>query len=402
MRIVYLGIGYPVKDDQNIYTDLMKSFVMHGHTVTVVCSDVTIPDRKYRVSDENGIEVIRIQTGSVIGNVSIIRKGLSTLLMDGTFLSVVKHTLNGRKYDLILCSTPPITLVQTIQYLKRKSCCPVYLMLKDIFPQNAVDLGMMPANGLIHAYFRHMERKLYQVSDYIGCMSPANIQYVIDHNPEIPKEKVSLCVNSLENRPVYPYSRDAVLKKYKIPSDSIVFLYGGSLGVPQGIDFLVSFLRTQVNKKDRYFLICGKGKESWKLEEFFHSVTADNMSYMNWICFDDYEALQQASDVGMIFLNSRFTIPNFPSRFLSIIRNRKPVLAATDTATDLGEIVCKENMGWWSKSDDVSKLESLVDEICSAPEQLAQKGENAYSFYLENYQVENTYNQIISALNGMK
>ena len=275
-------------------------------------------------------------------------------------------------------------------------------MLKDIFPQNAVDLGMMSAKGLIHCYFRRMERRLYQLSDYIGCMSPANIQYVLEHNPEIPKDRVSLCVNSLEDRPLFPYSRESILKKYNIPHEAVVFLYGGSLGMPQGIDFLIEFLRTQVNKTDRYFLICGKGKEAWKLEEFFQNVASDNMSYLNWIPFDDYEALQQVCDVGMIFLNSRFTIPNFPSRFLSIIRNRKPVLASTDTATDLGGIVCQGNMGWWSKSDDVSKLESLVDEICSAPEQLVLKGENAYRFYLENYQVENTYNQIISALNGMK
>ena len=401
MKIIYLGIGYPVKGDQNIYTDLMKCFVRNGHYVTVVCSDETISE-KYNISVEDSIEVVRVQTGNVVGNVSIIKKGMSTLMVDYNFLGVIKKALSGRRFDLILCSTPPITLVKTVKYLKIRNECSVYLMLKDIFPQNAVDLGMMSSKGLLHFYFRNMERKLYKLSDYIGCMSPANIQYVIDHNSYIPQDKVSLCVNSVADRLVTQYNRDEVLRKYNVPCDSVTFLYGGSLGVPQGIDFLLSFLKTQINMSDRYFLICGKGKEAWKIKEFMQKEAPNNMTYLDWVPYEDYEALQQVCDIGMIFLNSRFTIPNFPSRLLSIIRNHKPVLAATDVSTDLGNIIVEGNMGWWCKSDDISSMELLVNEICRSPEQVLSKGKNAYRFYYENYRVENTYNQIMSVLDGMK
>lgn len=401
MKIIYLGIGYPVKGDQNIYTDLMKFFVKNGHCVTVVCSDETISE-KYSVSFEDNIEVVRVRTGNVVGNVSLIKKGISTLMVDNNFLSVIKKTLSCKGFDLILCSTPPITLVKTIKYLKDKNKCPVYLMLKDIFPQNAVDLGMMSLRGPLYYYFRNMERKLYKLSDCIGCMSPANIKYILDHNSFIPQNKVSLCVNSVEDRLITPHNRNEVLRKRNIPSDATVFLYGGSLGVPQGIDFILSFLKTQINISDRYFLICGKGKEAWKIEEFMQNEEPNNMKYLDWIPYDDYEALQQVCDVGMIFLNSRFTIPNFPSRLLSIIRNHKPVLAATDVSTDLGDIIVEGDIGWWCKSDDISSMELLINEICSSPEQVLSKGENAYHFYYENYRVENTYNQIMSVLDGMK
>ena len=401
MKIIYLGIGYPVKGDQNIYTDLMKYFVRNGHNVTVVCSDETISE-KYSISVEDSIEVVRVQTGNVVGNVSIIKKGMSTLMVDYNFWGVIKKALSCRAFDLILCSTPPITLVKTVKYLKAKNKCPVYLMLKDIFPQNAVDLGMMSSKGPLYFYFRNMERKLYKLSDYIGCMSPANIQYVIDHNSYISQDKVSLCVNSVEDRLVTQYNRDEVFRKHNIPCNSVVFLYGGSLGVPQGIDFLLSFLKTQINMSDRYFLICGKGKEAWKIKEFMQKEEPNNMKYLDWIPYEDYEALQQVCDIGMIFLNSRFTIPNFPSRLLSIIRNHKPVLAATDVSTDLGDIIVEGDMGWWCKSDDISSIELLVNEICCSPKEILSKGKNAYRFYYENYRVENTYNQIMSALDGMK
>ena len=89
------------------------------------------------------------------------------------------------KFDLILYSTPPITFYKAIEYVKKRDGAKTYLLLKDIFPQNAVDLGMMSKTGLkglIYKYFRKKEKKLYAISDKIGCMSQANVDYVLKHN----------------------------------------------------------------------------------------------------------------------------------------------------------------------------------------------------------------------------
>ena len=93
---------------------------------------------------------------------------------------------------MILYSTPPITFCGVVEYFQKRDNAKTYLMLKDIFPQNAVDLGMMKttgAKGLIYKYFRKQEKKLYAISDRIGCMSQANVEYVLKDNPEVSKEK---------------------------------------------------------------------------------------------------------------------------------------------------------------------------------------------------------------------
>lgn len=90
------------------------------------------------------------------------------------------------KFDLIIYSTPPITFQRAVEYVKERDNAQTYLLLKDIFPQNAVDIGILSKNGwkgLIYKYFRKKEKKLYGISDRIGCMSEANCKYILSHNP---------------------------------------------------------------------------------------------------------------------------------------------------------------------------------------------------------------------------
>ncbi len=396
MNIIYLGVGYPAKGDRNIYTDLMEIFMANGHTVTVVCSSDGVQGTMRE--RENNKDVLRVATGAVTGNISIIKKGLSTLLVDYYFKKAIKQNLADEKYDLILCSTPPITLVSTIAYLKKKNRAQVFLMLKDIFPQNAVDIGMMRKGFILYPYFRYVEKKLYKISDYVGCMSEANIRYIQQNNPYLNLEKLCLCVNSCSDIPQKEIDIPTLRKKYAIPEQAVTFVYGGNLGKPQGIDFLVRFLGTQIGKNDRFFLICGKGKEAYKIGEFMNIYKPENMRYIPWLPYDEYETLVLACDVGLLFLDYRFTIPNFPSRLLSLMRSGLPVLAATDTVTDISRKIYDGDFGWWCESTDEKALNKIVDDICTRPNLITEKGKNARACFLHDYTTETTYAQIINAI----
>lgn len=135
--------------------------------------------------------ILKVKIGNT-SNVSFIEKGISTVLLESLFNCAIDKYLEDISFDIILYSTPPITLAGVVKRLKRKCGAKTYLMLKDIFPQNAIDIGLFSASSPIAWYFRRKEKKLYAISDKIGCMSPANVKYVLSHNPEIPKEKVEI------------------------------------------------------------------------------------------------------------------------------------------------------------------------------------------------------------------
>lgn len=218
----------PDLDCRYIYTELLKVFIEKGHSVVIISPSDKI-DRKYEIREHKDYKLIKIQLLKG-ADVSLIKKGVNTILLEKWYINAIKKFLKNETFDLVLYSTPPITLCRAVKYIKKKSRAISYLMLKDIFPQNALDLEMMTDKGLkgiMYRYFRSKEKRLYEISDYIGCMSEANINYLCEHNPEIPESKVGLCVNSVIPAPLCNIDKAALRKEFNLPSDKKYFFTAG-------------------------------------------------------------------------------------------------------------------------------------------------------------------------------
>lgn len=399
MNILFLTIGrIEDVDEESIYLDLLRTFRDNGHSVYCVSPNERRSGKDTTYTVEKGMRVLRVRTGN-IKKCNIIEKGISTILIEPQYRAAVKKYMGGVKFDLILYSTPPITLAGVIKYVKRRDNATTYLMLKDIFPQNAIDIGMMKKDGLkglIYKYFRKKEKKLYAISDKIGCMSQANCDYVLRHNPEISSERVEVCPNAISVREMIVTGSEKLRlrEKYGLPIDKRIFVYGGNLGRPQGIPYIVECL-DRLKDSDAFFFIVGDGTEYGKLKTFIDEKQPLNVKLQSRIPREDYNRIVAACDVGMIFLDHRFTIPNFPSRLLSYMQAGLPVLACTDPNTDVGQVIVDGGFGWWCESCDVDAFAEIVDKALKAD--LSEMRDNARAFLNENYTVDRAYDVIIKA-----
>ena len=399
MNILFLSIGdIPSIKHREIYPDLMREFIKNNHNVYVICSREKRNNLATEFVEEDGAKLVKVKIGNIT-KTNLIEKGVSTLLVSIQYKLAIKKFFPDVQFDLIMYSTPPITLVDCIEYVKKRDDAKTYLLLKDIFPQNAVDLGMFTQTGLksaIYKYFRNKESKIYRISDHIGCMSQANVEYVLKHNSELDENIVEVCPNSVDvvDMSVDAKTRENIRKKYDIPTNKKILIYGGNLGKPQGIDFLIECLKSQYNRDDVYFLIVGDGTEFGKLESYMKAEKPINVKLMKRLPKDDYDTMVAACDVGMIFLDHRFTIPNFPSRLLSYMQAKIPVLACTDPNTDIGKVITEGCFGWWCESNSIQEFTKIVDCICSAD--LKALGDNAYRVLNEKYSVSESYNTIVN------
>ncbi len=395
MHVLFLTMNYFTGIDQhNIYADLMLEFIKNGHKPYIVTPREKKTGEPTRLADHGDHAILTVQTGNMSG-VSLIEKGIPTVTLSGQYYRAVMKHLGHLPFDLILYSTPPITLVGPVKKLKKKFGASTYLMLKDIFPQNAVDLGMFSKKSPIYRYFRRQEQALYRVSDKIGCMSPANAAFLLKHNPWIPQKNVGLCVNSVRPQPVAASDKIALRREFNLPTDKIVFVYGGNFGKPQGIDFLLQFLQQQINQTDRFFVLCGTGTEYGRVDAWLQTHQPGHIRLIHGLPKQDYDRLVQACDVGMLFLDHRFTIPNFPSRLLSYMEYGLPVLSVTDRHTDVGDVVQSGAFGWKCYSDDLDGCCETVDAICGATAaHLAEMGDNGRRYLEANYTADKTYQQI--------
>ena len=398
MNIIFLTVSR-IKEikSRGIYTDLMRKFRDEGHNVYIV----TPYERQFALptslSEVDGIHLLGVRTLN-IQKTNIIEKGIGTILLETQFNRAIKKYLSHVNFDLILYSTPPITFTDVVRNLKKGTSSAIsYLLLKDIFPQNAVDLGMFSKNSLIYWYFRQKEIGLYKHADYIGCMSPANVEFVLRHNSFLVHERVEIAPNSIElKKDPINIDRESIRKKYDRPIDRPIFIYGGNLGKPQGIDFLIQCLNANCQRNDCHFLIVGNGTEYHKLENWFINTKTDNVSLFPRLPKEDYDALVQSCDIGLIFLDHRFQIPNYPSRLLSYLEYKMPIIAATDINTDIGTIAEKNGYGYCCESKYVESFTACVNKYITTPDTIRKMGERGYQFLLDNYQVDSTYQKIIS------
>lgn len=400
MNIIFLTMAQ--MDDvetHGIYSDLMRKFRNEGHEVYIVTPRERRMGKKTCLYEARGVHFLAVKTLN-LQKTNVIEKGVGQVMLESQFKKAIKRYIDGVSFDLILYSTPPITFPKVIQYLKAANPrAKTYLLLKDIFPQNAVDLGMMSKSGVkgvLYNFFRKKEKKLYALSDIIGCMSPANVRYLIDHNPEVNSNKVELAPNSyeyIEQKDLSKKDCDDIREKYGLPKDRLLFIYGGNMGKPQGIAFLIECLNFYVRRKDCHFVIVGDGTEYSLLKVWFDHAKPTSVSIFKRLPKEDYDRLVKASDVGLIFLDYRFTIPNYPSRLLPYLMAKKPIIAATDPNSDIGSIAEKNGYGYWCPSNDVSAFNRCVNKMIKS--NIEQMGENGFQFYLNNYTIENTYNAIV-------
>lgn len=407
MNVLFLTMVKADVKQRGLYNDLMRRFRDEGHEVYIVSPCERREGKPTHVAHEDGVHTLRVKTLNV-QKTNVVEKGLGQVSIEFLFKRAIHKHFDGVKFDLILYSTPPITLMGVVKDMKKHNpgaLC--YLLLKDIFPQNAVDMGMMKKTGLkglLYRHFRKQEEELYKVSDYIGCMSPANVRYVLKHNPEVAlrhaqKPIVEVAPNNVtldetSGKILSEAERKEILVKYNLPTDKPIFIYGGNLGAPQGIPFLIKCLDANKSREDCHFVVVGTGTYYQQLADWYKAnANAKAITVMKGLPKEDYDKLVRACNIGLIFLDYRFEIPNFPSRLLSYLEYKMPVICATDPNCDMGQIANENGFGMWVPSNNVESFTQAVDEILKRD--LTSMGEKGFEFLKNNYLTDHTYSAIM-------
>ncbi len=393
MKVLFLMFSFPdMNKSFNMYTTLVEEFVKDGHEVTVVApgSDWT------GIYFENKIPILRVKS-LPIKNVPNYLKGISNLLLPFQFGRAINKFYKGKSFDLIITPTPPITLVDLASKIKRKYKSKFYLILRDIFPQNAVDLVFIEEDGLLHKYFKRKEKKLYQEADFIGCMSQGNIDFVLKNNPEVSISKFHELKNFQKQYLGFGFNKEQLKIKYGLENKFVV-VFGGNMGKPQQLENVLALADSVSSYREILFLLLGEGVEMNKLEKEINRIGLENIKIQRTIPKQEYQDLISVCNVGLISLNEKFTIPNIPSKALDYFNVGIPVLASLDSVTDFGKILEKEECGLWSLAGDILQLKNNLIKLYTSKDFTEQLGNNGKRYFIHNLLPENAYHTIMQAI----
>ncbi len=373
-------------EDHSIYSDLLKCFSDEGYNITIISSFERRLGIKTRVRKIKNITFLDVKTLNIQKS-NIFEKGIGTILIKYKYISAIKKYLLNENYNLILYTTPPITFFPVIKFLKKRYNSLTYLLLKDIFPQNAVDLGIINKNGLLYRYFRNQEIKLYKISDIIGCMSKANLEYILTHNKYLNKSKVEVNPNSIS------INCNIQRKDLKI-NQKLRLLYGGNLGKPQGISYLINAIKACIDIGNVEFIIAGNGTEDYLVKDWIYKDNPQNVIYYEMLPQIEYHKLLAEVDVGLICLDKKFTIPNYPSRLLSYMEYGLPIICLTDKNTDIGTDADEYGYGFSCLSDDTESFRKFILNFKNNPQLIKNMGQNSLKILNQKFNVKYSFDII--------
>ncbi len=393
MNILHISIAYPKQGFSNLYSDLDEALAKNGHKVCVAVADSSVEPQQNTVQDINGVEVFRVRTRRIF-SVGLVRKALAFLELPRVMKRAIRKNFGSRHFDLILFEAPPVTLWSVVRWAKKHFSAPAYLMQKDIFPQNAVDLKMFSKKSPPYLYFRRQERCMFKTADAIGCMSEGNMRYIIEHNRYIPAEKVRLFPNTEKVSASAPSeerklaAKANLAKRFSIPCEACIFIFGGNMGRPQDIPFICRALELLNGYEKAYFLCIGTGNEAEKLKNFIAEKKISNAKYLAKVPREEYIEITCGCDVGLVVLNADFTIPNYPSKTLGYMQNALPILAATDKNTDYKDLIQTQAVcGKWCHSASPEAFVAAVKELAGDKELREKLGNNGRRYLEENFEV---------------
>jgi O26-antigen biosynthesis N-acetyl-L-fucosamine transferase len=379
-----------LKSGARLVHDLALEMKRQGHGVTILTPSDCI-HQNLEVSTEHGLRIARIRSAPIKGTPRALRAAREMRLSTNMWRRA-RGFLQSNPSDLIVFYSPTIFLGALVRRLKGLWGCPAYLILRDIFPQWAVDTGIL-RKGIIWKYFRMKEIQQYEAANLIAVESPANLEY-FDRHFARRRYRVEVLYNwtSMDSRdlPKTGYRHSLNLQ------DKVIFLYGGNIGVVQDLDNFIRLAERLSMHPQAHFLLVGEGSEIMRLNNVIASRNLSNIQILPAMPEQEYMGLLTEADVGLISLDRKLKTHNTTGKMLGYMFCNKPILASVNQGNDLFKILGENRAGFCLRNGDDDGLTDAALRLANDAELRRALGANARNLLGRLFSSRAAVQQILS------
>jgi len=383
------------KSSAKLIYDLGLEFLRLGHQVTILTPSNLIV-QKFEISTEDGLRVARVKSPQIKGASKPLR-GLHEARLSSLIWRRSKKFLRENPVDLIIFYSPTIFWGALVARLKSLWHVPAYLILRDIFPDWAVDAGVLRA-GLIHSYFRRKAIQQYDNADVVGVQSPGDLKYFA-HRSADRADRLSVLYN-------WTALREPDLPKTNYRSrfglqNKVVFFYGGNLGVAQDVDNILRLASGLTGHPHIHFLLVGEGDGVPRIQRAIAEQSLRNILLVAPVEQRQFLSMVSEFDVGLISLDRRLASHNIPGKLLSYLYWGIPVLASVNSGSDLFVLIGDFQAGICVINGDDEKLRIAAVQLAVNAPLRADLGRNARSLLEANFSVQSAAAQILKSVSEL-
>lgn len=330
--------------------ELAKELIAQGHSITVITPQSN-PDSKPIYSDNfDGVTIWRFKSGP-IKDIGKIRRAINESLLSFNAWQFIKKRVKADTFDGIIYYSPSIFFGLLVSKLKKLCNCKSYLVLRDFFPQWAIDSGLINKNSLIEFYFRFFETQTYKNADMIGVMSPSSLQVFNKMTKNSYRASVLRNWANLQPHKILDATKNNIRNRHNLMG-KIIFFYGGNIGKAQDMKNLMFLVKSMQKYNNAHFLFIGQGDEVGLINKLATEWELCNYTYLSSVSQDEYKDILTQVDVGLISLSRKHTTHNFPGKLLSYMLESLPILGSVNPNNDLTKLIHDNNAGYISVNGD--------------------------------------------------
>ncbi len=394
MRIALIADAYPpMRTSAAVqFYDLSLEFARQGHEVTMMVASPEL-QKPWNLEDCNGVQVVRLKTPQT-KDIDYVRRTIGEFLMPFAMLrNLRKSPLSNQQWEGVVWYSPTIFLGPIVSALKKSSSCRSYLIIRDIFPEWAVDMGLM-GRGLPYRFFKAIANYQYSVADVIGIQTPGNSTYFTQWQKQSSRK-----IEVLQNWLADSQNQGCTISVNETPlAGRKIFVYAGNMGIAQGMGILIDLAEQLKERPDIGFLFVGRGSDAQRLRSDAKSRGLNNVIFYDEIDPDEIPALYAQCHIGMVALDPRHKTHNIPGKFLSYMQCGLPVLATINPGNDLEALIKSEDVGRVCSDSSVATLQWQAEELINALSADPSISSRCKALSSRLFSPEVTVKQIISAL----
>ena len=373
--------------------DLSREFVRQGHHLTVMLPSADL-DAPWHIEEFDRVQILRLRAPRT-KDIGYVRRTLGEFLMPFTMRrNLLQSPLAQQKWDGVVWYAPSIFHGPLVSNLKQKSGCPGYLIIRDIFPEWAVDMGLM-GRGLPYRFFNAVAHYQYSVADVIGVQTPGNEAY-FEQWRQRPGRRLEVLQNWL-GKPPEQVPCSIRVKDTRLAGRR-VFVYAGNMGVAQGMDVLLELAHKLRERTDMGFLFVGRGSESLRLAREANDRGLHNVLFFDEIHPDEIPDLYAQCSVGIVALDPRHKSHNIPGKFLTYMQSGLPVLANVNKGNDLAQLIRQERVGHVCESNNADELVKLAERLLLEVAEDPDMCDRCLHLFDRQFSSAQAVNQIVAGL----
>lgn len=348
------------------------------------------------IEHSHGVRIVRLKSPRT-KDVNYVQRTLGEFLMPYAMLRGLSASpLAKETWDGVVWYSPSIFLGPLAAALKRRSQCRSYLIVRDIFPEWAVDMGLL-GRGLPYRFFKAVERYQYSVADVIGVQTPGNLPYLAEWQAGHTKRHTEVLQNWLTQAPDIGCSINIQATPL---AGRKIFVYAGNMGIAQGMGILLELAQRLQQRRDLGFVFVGRGSDAAKLRNDAVMLGLDNVAFFDEIDPDEIPGLYAQCHVGLVALDPRHKTHNIPGKFLSYMHCGLPALAIVNEGNDLSKIVAHEAVGTAVTTRDPDDLARSAVELLDRTTMDSGIRERCLGLALNQFSSQATVRQIVSAISS--